>query len=182
MNLFRGSAAPTTVWRRFRSGSDGFTFEQGPEGFYEAHVAANAERAVDLMYVLTEYLPPAVDVELSDRRTRRVWTGTDVALPDVRDALARLKVPLATYGGVALSVYTADDQLSLTPALDLYVFARSDRWLYLLQAKGLEHYGAVAAKPWRGQPWDRSSATPLTEAVASAAERLSLVLAQAAAS
>lgn len=172
--IFRGRPQQVTVWRRFRSGHDGFTFDESPEGFFEAHVAANAERAVDLMYVLTEQLPPAVDVSLTDRRANATWHGTDVALPDVRDAIARLKVPLATYAGVDISVYTPDDQLSLTPELDLYAFGRSDRWLYLLQARGLEQYGAVAERAWRGQPWDRAPAAVLTTALAAAAERLSL--------
>jgi len=172
--IFRGRAEQGTVWRRFRSGSDGFTFERTPENYFEAHVAANAERAVDLLYVLSEHLPPAVDVTIMDRRARRSWEGTDVALPDVRDALARLKVPMATYGGVDVTIYTADDQLSLNAELDLYAYARSDRWLYLLQAKGLEHYGAVSNKPWRAQPWDRAAAPVLSSAIAAAAERLTL--------
>lgn len=174
MTIFRGRQPQVTVWRRFRSGVDGFTFEQLPDGVFEAHVATNAERAVDLLYVLSEHLPPAVDFAVSDRRTGASWVGTDVALPDVRDALARLKIPLAAYGGVDLSVYTSDDQLSLTPALDLYAFGRSDRWLYLLQSKGLEQYGAVSGKPWRGQPWDRAPAPALTTAIVAAAERLGL--------
>jgi hypothetical protein len=175
--IFRGRPQQVTVWRRFRSGNDGFTFEESPDGYFEAHVAANAERAVDLMYVLTEHLQPAVDVSLTDRRTRKSWHGADIALPDVRDAIARLKIPLATYAGVDISVYTAEDQLSLTAELDLYAFARSDRWLYLLQARGLEQYGAVAEKGWRAQPWDRAPATALTTALSVAAERLSLTAA-----
>lgn len=178
--IFRGREEEGTVWRRFRSGADGFTFEQTPEGYFEAHVAANAERAVDLLYVLSDHFPPAVDLALRDRRVKRSWEALDVALPDVRDALARLKVPLANYGGVDISIYTADDQLSLSAELDLYAFARSDRWLYLLQAKGLEHYGAVAHKPWRAQPWDRAAAPVLSSAVAAAAERLALTLKQSA--
>ena len=176
--IFRGRTRHVTVWRRFRSGHDGFTFEESPEGYFEAHVAANAERAVDLMYVLSEHLPPAIDMSLTDRRTKTTWTGTDVALPDVRDVIARLKVPLATYAGVDISVYTPDDQLSLTAELDLYAFGRSDRWLYLLQARGLEQYGAVAEKGWRGQPWDRAAATVLSTALIAAAERLSLAIAR----
>lgn len=172
--IFRGRPRHVTVWRRFRSGHDGFTFEQSHEGFFEAHVATNAERAVDLMYVLTEHLPPAVDVSMTDRRTGTSWAGFDVALPDVRDVLARLKVPLATYAGVDISVYTPDDQLSLTAELDLYAFGHSDRWLYLLKSRGLEQYGAVAERGWRGQPWDRAPATVLSTALATAAERLSL--------
>ena len=173
--IFRGRQQHATVWRRFRSGNDGFTFEELPGGVFEAHVAANAERAVDLMHVLAEHLPPAVDVSLVDRRTKSAWHGTDVALPDVRDVIARLKVPLATYAGVDISVYTPEDQLSLSSELDLYAFGRSDRWLYLLQARGLEQYGAIAQRAWRGQPWDRAAATALTSALITAAERLSLV-------
>jgi hypothetical protein len=113
-------------------------------------------------------------VWLADRRTKIAWQGTDTALPDVRDAIARLKVPLATYAGVDISIYTPDDQLSLTAELDLYAFGKSDRWLYLLQARGLEQYGAVADKGWRAQPWDRAGATALTTALQTTAERLSL--------
>ncbi|MDQ2668842.1 MAG: hypothetical protein M3Z05_23010 [Gemmatimonadota bacterium] len=172
--IFRGRTQHVTVWRRFRSGQDGFTFEEAPEGHFEAHVATNAERAVDLMYVLTEHLPPAVDVSLSNRRTGEAWGGTDIALPDVRDVIARLKIPLATYAGVDISIFTPDDQLSLTAQLDLYAYGHSDRWLYLLQARGLEQYRAVAEKAWRGQPWDRAPAPVLSAALAAAAERLSL--------
>ena len=93
---------------------------------------------------------------------------------NVRDAIARLKVPLATYAGVDITIFTPEDQLSLTAELDLYAFGRSDRWLYLLQALGLERYGAVAEKGWRGQPWDRSPAAVLTTALAAASGRLSL--------
>lgn len=172
--IFRGRPQHVTVWRRFRSGHDGFTFEEAHEGHFEAHIAANAERAVDLLHVLSEHLPPAVDLAIRDRRSKNAWHAIDVALPDVRDAIARLKVPLATYAGVDITVFTSDDQLSLTAELDLYIFARSDRWLYLLQARGLEQYGAVADKGWRGQPWDRSAATVLSTALSAAAERLSL--------
>jgi hypothetical protein len=134
--LFRGRQPAASVWRRFRSGTDEFTFVE-EDGVYEARVATNAERAVDLLYVLTEQLPPAVDVSLEDVRGRRAWRGLDVALPDLREAVARLKVTLAAYGGVELAVYSTDDQLTLTPDLELYVYARTDRWLYVLQGKGL---------------------------------------------
>lgn len=172
--IFRGRVPESTVWRRFRSGTDGFTFVRQPSGIYEAHVVANAERVVDLFYTLTEHLPPAVDFVLDDKRAGRVWRGEDIALPDARDAVARMKVPLATYGGVEISAYSSDDQLTLTAQLELYTYARSDQWLYLLEGKGLEEYGAVADKTWRSQPWDRGAATVLSEAVEAAAERLSL--------
>ena len=171
--LFRGRNPDITVWKRFRSGVDGFTFDKEGD-FYEAYVAANAERVVDLFYTLSEQLPPAIDIVIADLRSEATWKGESIALPDVRDAVARLKVPLATYGGVELSLYTPDDQLTLTPQLELFIYARSDRWLYLLQGKGLEERAALVDRSWRSQAWDRAPAPTLSAAVAAAAERLSL--------
>jgi len=173
MMLFRGRNPDVTVWKRFRSGVDGFTFTREGE-HWEGYVGANAERVVDLFHTLSEQLPPAIDLFLADLRSEATWTGESIALPDVRDAVARLKVPLATYGGVEVSLYTADDQLTLTPQLELYVFARSDRWLYLLQGKGLEEKASLADRSWRSQAWDRAPAPTLSAAVSAAADRLSL--------
>lgn len=171
--IFRGRNPEATIWRRFRSGLDGFTFDE-VDGHYEARVAANAERVVDLFYTLCEHLSPAIEVALGDMRSESHWSGESVALPDVRDAIARLKVPLATYGGVEISLYTPDDQLTLTPQLEFYVYSRTDRWLYLLQGLGLEERTALADKTWGTQSWDRAPAAALSAAVASAAERLAL--------
>ena len=159
--LFRGRNPDSTVWRRIRSGVDGFTFEKEGD-HYEAYVGANAERVVDLFYTLSEQLPPAIDVVVEDLRSETVWTGESVALPDVRDAVARLKVPMATYGGVEFTLYTPDDQLTLTPQLELFIYSRSDRWIYLLQGKGLEEKAALADRSWRSQGWDRAPAPTLS--------------------
>lgn len=171
--IFRNRTPDATVWRRFRSGLDGFTFDE-VEGHFEARVAANAERVVDLFYTLSEHLAPAIDVVLEDERSQSTWNGESVALPDVRDAIARLKVPLAAYGGVELALYTPDDQLTLTTQLEFYIYSRNDKWLYLLQGKGLEQRYDVADKNWGSQSWDRSPAPSLSSAIAAAAERLSL--------
>src|SRR5215207_7251684 len=172
--LFRGRNPDVTVWKRFRSGVDGFTFEKNGD-VYEAFVGANAERVVDLFYTLSEMLAPAIDTVISDLRTEMTWEGENVALPDVRDAVPRLKVPLATYGGVEFSLFTPDDQLTLTPQLELFIYSRSDRWLYLLQGKGLEEKAALADRSWRSLAWDRAPAPTLSAAIAAAAERLSLI-------
>lgn len=171
--LFRGRNPDITVWKRFRSGVDGFTFEKEGD-HYEAYIAANAERVVDLFHTLSEQLPPAIDVAIGDLRSETTWLGESVALPDVRDAVARLKVPLATYGGVEISLYTPDDQLTLTPQLELFIYARSDRWLYLLQGKGLEEKASLADRSWGSQAWDRAPAPTLSAAIAATADRLSL--------
>jgi hypothetical protein len=161
------------VWRRFRSGADDFTFVQ-EDDHYEAHVVANAERVVDLVHALAEHLPPAVDVAIEDVRERRSWVGSAVALPDVREAIARLKAPLAAYGGVEIAVYTAEDQLTLTPDLELYVYARTDRWVYILQGKGLHEVMSFEPQAWQFDADALGAAVELSDAVAAAAERLGL--------
>src|SRR5437868_2936142 len=148
--FFRGRQPEASIWRRFRVSADGFTFVH-EEDLYTAHVVANAERVVDLFYTLTEHLPPAVDVVIEDLRSGRSWKSEAVALPDVREAVARLKILLARYGGVELSVYTPDDQLTLNPYLELFIYARNDRWLYLLEGKGLEEQARVQPKSWKTQ-------------------------------
>jgi hypothetical protein len=171
--FFRGKQPEASIWRRFRESTDGFTFAQD-DGVYTAHVVANAERVVDLLWTLTELLNPAVDLFIDDLRSGRKWKGETLPLPDVRDTIARLKLLLARFGGVELSVYTAEDQLSLNPHLELYVYSRSDRWLYLLEGRGLEEREQVRPKSWKIDRQAFPAAPDLVNAVATAAERLAL--------
>ena len=171
--LFRSKRQDTTVWKRFRSGFDGFTFTRTGD-IYEAKVVANAERVVDLFFTLSELMPPAVDVYIRDMRSQTTWTGETVALPDVRDAVARLKVPLSTYGGVEMTLYSPDDQMTLTPQLELYIYSRSDRWVYLLTSMNLEERSSIEERMWGMSSWERAPAPSLSDAVAAAAERLSI--------
>lgn len=171
--LFRGRQPEASIWRRFRTTADGFTFGQ-EDDHYAAHVVANAERVVDLFYALTEHLPPAVDVVVEDLRSGRTWRGETVALPDVREQIARIKLILARYGGVEFTVFTSEDQLSLNPYLELFIFARTDRWLYLLEGKGLEEQRAVRTKSWKVKRQQFPAAPELVNAVDAAAERLGL--------
>ena len=173
MTLFRTKTADSTVWKRFRSGQDGFTFTRTGD-IYEAKVIANAERVVDLFYTLSELMAPAVDVYIHDARSKSTWAGQTIALPDVRDAVARLKVPLSTYGGVEITLYTPEDQLTLTPQLELFIYSRSDRWVYLLTSMNLEERASLEERLWGMQSWERTPAPALSEAVATAAERLSI--------
>ena len=171
--FFRGRSPEQSVWKRFRSGIDGFTFLKESD-YYAAHLVATAERVVDLFHALTEHLSPAVDVAVEDARSSRKWKAENVALPDVRDALARLKVPLATYGGVEFSVYTPEDQLTLNTHLELFIYARTDRWLYILQGKGLQEQRMVRTKSWKLSRTQFPPAPELEDALASAVERLGL--------
>jgi hypothetical protein len=171
--FFRGRQPETSIWRRFRAGIDGFTFAKEAD-HYAAHVVANAERVVDLLHALSEEMPPAVDVALEDYRTGRTWEGRSIALPDVRDAIARLKVPIAAYGGVELSVYSPEDQLTLNAHLELFIYSRTDRWLYLLQAKSLQEHRTVRTKSWQLRRGEFQAAPELVDALTTTADRLGL--------
>ena len=170
---FRGRQPESSVWKRFRSGADGFSFVKEGD-YYAAHVVANAERAVDLFHTLLQHLPPAVDVVLTDKRGGTSWKGESLALPDVRETIARLKVPMAAHGGVELAVFTTDDQLTLNPVLELFVYARTDQWLYILEGLGLEEQRVVKTKSWKLSRQQFPPAPDLVEAVTAAAERLGL--------
>lgn len=174
MPLFRGRQPASSVWQRFRSGVDTFTFRED-DGYYAAHVVASAERILDLFYSLSEELPPAVDMAIEDIRTGRRWRGEHLALPDVRDAVARLRLALASYAGVEVAVYTSEDQLTLTPELELYLYARTDRWLYVLLGKGLLESDELPGAAWQLRANDLDPSPELQESLARAVEQLLLV-------
>ena len=144
-------------------------------GIHLARVGVIADRAVDLLHMLSDQLDPAVDVVIDSLRDGVRWNGELLALPDVREALGRLRVLLATYGGVEFTIVTPDDQLTLTPELGLIIYARSDRWLFALEGLGLVERASPPNPVWT---LDRSALTPvapLTEALEYASERLALV-------
>lgn len=171
--LFRGRQPETSVWKRFRSAADGFVFTKETD-YYMAHLVANAERVVDLFLALMEQLPPAVDLAVSDERTGRAWSGERLALPDVRDAIARIRTQLVANGGVELCVFTSEDQLTLNAVLELFVYARTDRWLYILQGKGLEERRVVRTKSWRYARREYPEAPELERGIAALVESLQL--------
>jgi hypothetical protein len=174
--LFRGKQPEASIWRRFRANSDGFTFQE-EDGFYTAHVVANAERVVDLFWSLTDLLGDTVDVHVDDLRSSRSWKAESLPLADVRDAIARLRLLLARYGGTQVSVYTSEDQLSLNEHLELFIYSRSDKWLYLLEGRGLEEMPQVQTKTWKIKRQAFPAAPDLVNALAGAAERLGLTTA-----
>lgn len=166
------SLAQTDV-HRFRGGDDWFVLDRDAS-VITARVGATAERVVDLWHALTAYLAPAVDVHVLDVRTGRGWAGAFCALPDVRETIGRLRLSLAAYGGVELSVFTDSDQLTLTPELLLVIYARTDRWAFLLDNLGLVEREAMPSPTWIPS---RSTLRPepqLEQALQSAAERMRL--------
>ena len=171
--LFRGKQAEPSIWQRFRSSVDGFAFSS-ENGYYSAHIVANAERVVDLFHTLAELLPPAVDVAIADFRSGREWRGQSLPLDDVREQIGRLKVLLGRYGGVEFSIYTPEDQLTLNQHIELFIYSRTDRWFYLLQGKGLEEQRVLRTKSWKERRAQFPAAAELVNAIQAAVERLGL--------
>jgi hypothetical protein len=171
--FFRGRQPETSIWKRFRGAADGFVFVEEKD-YFMAHLVANAERVADLSLALLEYLPPAVDVSIQDARTGRSWLGERLALPDVREQLARIKSLLATHGGVEIAVYTGEDQLTINAVLELFIYSRTDHWLYILKGKGLEERRLVRTRSWRLTSHDYPPAPELSTAIAVLADALKL--------
>ena len=158
---------------RFRPLSDWF-IASDIGGVFVARIGTTAERAVDLMHALSVHLDPAVDVVMTDWRSGTEWVGFNVALPDFRDALGRLRFPLATYGGVEMTVHGPDDQLSLTPELLLVIYSRSDRWYFLLDGLGLSERAVPPAAVWVPTRSKLRPSAELTAALTAVAARLGL--------
>ncbi len=173
--LFRHASPPTTIAPRFRP--DSALFATSIErGLNVARIGAGMARSVDLLHVLSEHLPPVVDCAIDCLRSQRKFVGAGLALPEVRETIARLKVPLVQSGGVELAVYTPEDQLVLSPMLDLWIYSRSDRWAFLLVGEGLEQVASIPARGWSVARDEFTGAPDLVAAVEKTAERLTLRL------
>jgi hypothetical protein len=171
--LFRGREHESVIAHRFRSVRARFSFTSG-EGIFSARVFANAERAVDLFHALSGHLPPAVDVHIWDVRSDQRWAGSALALEDVRDSYARLRTPLSIFAGVEFTLVGPDDQLSLSPSLEVHVHARSDRWYYLLVGTGLLPGTPLKPRTWRLAPNEFPPAPEMRGALDRAVQRLGL--------
>lgn len=171
--FLRGREHESAIWQRFHSPRDGFAVGR-VDGIVEVVVRTNADRAVDLFLALAEELPPAVSVAVHDVRTNARWSGTQLALPDVANALARLKLSLATYAGAEICIFTEDEQLTLTPSLELYAHSVNDRWIFILRGNGLVQRPARPRRSWRLRHDAFPPAAEASQALLQAAGRLAL--------
>jgi hypothetical protein len=159
----------------YHVGTDLFAFrEEG--GVHVAEVSAERERTVELFHALIDEMPDQVDFAIECLRTQRRFVGQGLQRVEVVEAVARLKVPLVASGGVEVSVYTNADQLSLSPLLDLWIYATSDRWLYLLLGHGFEESIELPRRTWTVARDEFTGAPEMVAAVTDAAERLTLAL------
>jgi hypothetical protein len=164
-------------WRvpRFRPASDWYVVgERGP--LVECVVWSTAERLLRVFLSLLEHLDAEVDVAIESVRDSQSWLGERRSLSDVRAALSPLQRPLVTHGGVEVSVYTPDEQLTITPALGLVIYARSDRWVYLLDAMGFAERTEAPPSDWNADGAPLADAPTLRAAVEQTVQLLALEL------
>ena len=158
---------------RFRSSADWFT-QSELDGIFTCFIGANSERAVDLMHSLSQLFPDSFSVSISALRERQSWWDNACARTEVRDVLARLKVLLAGYGGVEFAIYTSDDQITLTPELQLIVYSRSAKWRELLLDMGLEEKAEAPPAVWCVSRNSLVPAPELSDSLMLAVRRLAL--------
>ena len=58
--------------------------------------------------------------------------------------------------------------------LELFIYARTDQWLYILKGKGLEERRLVRTRSWRGLRREYADAPELVAALAQMAQSLRL--------
>ncbi|MEO7362257.1 MAG: hypothetical protein ABI120_18145 [Gemmatimonadaceae bacterium] len=168
-----GQAIPSDFALRFRSSADWFTHSES-DGLYTSVIGANSERAVDLLQTLAWQFPEMLSVSISSLRERKSWWDNGCSRSDTRDVIARLKLLLAGYGGVEFAIYTNDDQLTLTPELELIVYSRSPRWRDVLVKLGLEERSSAPTAVWCASRGTLSVAPELLDSLSAAVKRLGL--------
>lgn len=159
--------------QRFRSAADWFT-TSAKGGIHTFHIGAPSERAVDLMHALSAHFPERARVFVSSLRDRKSWRAADSSRAEFRDALARLKLLLAGYGGVEIVIYNHEDQLTLTPELQLVIYSRSGVWRERLVKMGLELRKKPPTAVWCPPRKNLRSAPELVDSVAHTVKRLGL--------
>lgn len=164
---------PVSVAERFRSTADWFT-ASSKGGIHTFHVGATSERAVDMMHMLSAYFPEQVRVAITSHRDRKSWHAPNCSRAEIRDVLARLKLLLAGYGGVEISVYTHDDQLTLTPELQVIIYSRNDIWRDRLINIGLERRKQPPTAVWCPSRTELRNAPELLDSLALSVRRLGL--------
>jgi hypothetical protein len=171
---------PPEVWQRFRLPDEGFEFA-GEGGLYRARVVAGGERTLSLFHTLIGHLAPSVSLRLHDVRSHvpeaprveaprveapRVaeadeedalaaigsWAGDRLDRDKVRIAVDGARGVLAREGGVEIAVFDDEDQVTLGPNVDVFVFSRTARWYPLLRGLGLGTYQAIPHRSWRLRP------------------------------
>ena len=170
------SSGPKDIsyWGRFHAAAEGFTVQEEEGGFWQLHAVVSAGRAVDLFYALLNEFAGAVSVAIEDGHAHQSWKGEGLQADAVRAALASLRSPLAADGGVELTVFTGDDQVTLNQVREIFIYSTSHRWASVLEGKGVSEERMVRTQSWQGIRERVAPPPALAEAVAAAVSALGL--------
>ncbi len=174
MLFFRDRPMGTSFWQRFRTAPEGFTVVREQDDYWAFHVVSGAERIFDLYVALLNEYRATVSVVIDDGHAHRAWKGDACPAAAVRDAVAPLRALLVAPGGVELTVFTEDDQVTLNPMLEMFIYSHSERWTKVLEGKGLTEQRLVRTRSWRAGRRDLAPAPELSDAVAAVARALGL--------
>ena len=146
--FIRGKERIAVVWPRFQVPMEGFVVAEH-RGIFEARIAANADRVLDLFLELTRRLQPRVSVHVEDVRTNRRWNGAELPLDEARAEVRRIRSVLAAHAGVECAFADDADQVTLSAHLELFVYGLTERWYYFLRDLGLPRYRSLSVESWR---------------------------------
>ncbi len=158
---------------RFRSAADWFT-QSELDGIHTSVIGANSERAVELLHQLARRFPEYVSISISSVRDQKSWWDNACSRAEAREVIVRLKLLLAGYGGVEFAMYTSNDQLTLTPELELIVYSRTAKWREQLLQMGLEERTQPPPAVWCAARSSLNPAPELLDSLAAAVKRLDL--------
>lgn len=148
MLFVRSRDRTAEVWHRFVVPSEGFVVGD-LSGLFAARVVANADRALVLFSALAAHLARQVEVAVEDVRSGQNWRGSGIDRDAVREAALRAAVTLSVVAGVELAVWDDQAQVTLSPHLEVHVYARSERWYYFLRGLDLERFDEIPPRSWR---------------------------------
>ena len=172
--FFKDRPIGGSFWQRFRTAAEGFTVLHEEGQLWEWHVVTNAQRIVGLFHDLLGDLPDVVSLEITDAHADRTWKGDRCDRTGVRGAIALFRDRLVAEGGIEITVFGEADQVTLNPVLEIFVYAKTDRWTEIIASTGLNEERLVRTQSWKLRRQGLTPAPELSAAVEAAAESLRL--------
>src|SRR5690606_3501696 len=100
---------------------------------FRARVVAPADRSLQVFHELSAHLASRIAVEIEDLRSGERWRGDDVDRDAVRGAVDVARDILTRHAGVEITLFDAEDQITLAGHLELVIYSFTARWYYLLR-------------------------------------------------
>ncbi|MCC7053569.1 MAG: hypothetical protein IT355_09890 [Gemmatimonadaceae bacterium] len=161
------------MWRRFRDTTDAYAVLRR-DGLVGVRAVGNAEAMVELFIALVPECPDPVALSVDDWRGGRSWRADAVTQAGFLDAFYPLRVPMIGAGGIEITLEAGGEQLSLSAHLEVVAWARTDRWIYLLDRAGLRERPRVRGRLWRPARGAFPPAAMLDAGIATLVEQLAM--------